>query len=397
MDEDYEYDYYITLAREGTLPPDFDQWSLADEDGWTVAHEAIKYRNLPTGFNRWDLLEKKGSPLARGQEGQSSLKTPFINDSGRIDDYLVYSKKTKEHMATAGWLEKAIENHGYATRELRLLPANWKDILQNMDAMFPNFKELSNILNMHWTLSSKGDGRLTMPAILLNGEPGIGKTAVIKWLAKQMDVPFLSIDMSVTQAVAKLAGSDRYWANAQPGEVFKLLVNNSIANPIILLDELDKAGSPTGQSSHNSINPLYSLLEEDSAKEYADSCVNDFTINASHINWICTSNDMSNMPKPIKSRITIIDIPVPDEKQLRVIVNNVYTQMLKDNSWGAGFDPSISDKVIDAMLFCSPREVKKILHRGLGSAAHAGRSSIMYKDIEDHIHVQQEHVMGFVI
>ena len=47
-------------ARDGTLPPDFDQWDLADEQGWSVAHEAAAAQHLPPDFDRWELADMDG-------------------------------------------------------------------------------------------------------------------------------------------------------------------------------------------------------------------------------------------------------------------------------------------------------------------------------------------------
>jgi hypothetical protein len=50
-----EYDEYEKLAKVGMLPADFDQWQLADMQGWTVAHIAALYRHLPDNFKQWGL------------------------------------------------------------------------------------------------------------------------------------------------------------------------------------------------------------------------------------------------------------------------------------------------------------------------------------------------------
>ena len=51
-------------AREGTLPPDFDRWEIADEWGISVAHVAAKHGNLPPDFDQWDLKDRFGQFVA---------------------------------------------------------------------------------------------------------------------------------------------------------------------------------------------------------------------------------------------------------------------------------------------------------------------------------------------
>ena len=51
-------------AREGTLPTDFDRWEIADDIGWTVAHEAASQYHLPPDFDRWGLADDTGWTIA---------------------------------------------------------------------------------------------------------------------------------------------------------------------------------------------------------------------------------------------------------------------------------------------------------------------------------------------
>ena len=52
-------------ARAGTLPADFDQWELADADGWTVAHAAARFGRLPADFDQWELADASGWTVAQ--------------------------------------------------------------------------------------------------------------------------------------------------------------------------------------------------------------------------------------------------------------------------------------------------------------------------------------------
>jgi hypothetical protein len=59
------FNYYMGfLLRNQGLPPGFDQWDLADKDGWTLAHWAVMPGRLPPGFNQWRLADKKGLTVA---------------------------------------------------------------------------------------------------------------------------------------------------------------------------------------------------------------------------------------------------------------------------------------------------------------------------------------------
>jgi hypothetical protein len=73
----------------GGLPTDFNQWGLADKDGWTVAHDAARYGDLPEGFSQWDLVDGSGvrvSDLAEEQYMQWKIKLEFEQSSEQSSD-----------------------------------------------------------------------------------------------------------------------------------------------------------------------------------------------------------------------------------------------------------------------------------------------------------------------
>ena len=91
-------------AREGTLPPDFDRWEIADEWGISVAHVAAKHGNLPPDFDQWDLKDRFGqfvAHIAALSDGIRPLVTSGINpnDLGkwfRTENYQNYLNATRK-------------------------------------------------------------------------------------------------------------------------------------------------------------------------------------------------------------------------------------------------------------------------------------------------------------
>jgi hypothetical protein len=75
----YSYEQALDMAtgRKGGLPEDFDQWTLANKDGWTVAHEAACYHRLPANFNQWGLATKEGWTVAHTVAGGEYLPEDF--------------------------------------------------------------------------------------------------------------------------------------------------------------------------------------------------------------------------------------------------------------------------------------------------------------------------------
>ncbi len=90
-------------AREGTLQPEFDQWGISDEEGWSVAHVAAYYDNLPPEFDQWDLVDDDGWSVAHVAAPVGNLLPEFdqwdlADDDGRTVRELYEEWKWKESL-----------------------------------------------------------------------------------------------------------------------------------------------------------------------------------------------------------------------------------------------------------------------------------------------------------
>ena len=288
------------------------------------------------------------------------------------------SNRNKDHQSRLRSASEKIANAGLNKRELQILPNDWQDILIEFSSRFPNFVCVAELLNDHFSLASLGDKRISFPALLLTGDPGIGKTEAARWLAEKFQLPFRVQDMANAQTNAAISGSDSSFSNAEEGVIFELLGYQPIANPILVLDEIDKVDQ---NLKFNPLAPLYSLLEPSSAKQFVDLAIKDIPIDASHINWIATANDTQHLPQPILSRFIVLHIPSPTSEQTQVIAQNIYAKLLSESSWGSHFGNQLSGDVKKILGDKSPRHIRILLTRALGSAARAKRQEIGIKDI----------------
>jgi energy-coupling factor transporter ATP-binding protein EcfA2 len=127
----------------------------------------------------------------------------------------------------------------------------------------PNFTEPLDDMRKQVALCLETDDRLELMPILLLGPPGIGKTHFAKALAQLLGTAYHYVPMSSLTAGWILSGASSQWKNAKPGKVFDALVNGSYANPVIAVDEIDKAGS---DAQYDPLGALYALLEHDTAR-----------------------------------------------------------------------------------------------------------------------------------
>lgn len=228
----------------------------------------------------------------------------------------------------------------------------------------PNFCDALDDIKRQVALCQDSQDGLDITPILLLGEPGIGKTHFAKKIADLLGTGMGIIPMGQVTAGWLLSGSSAQWKGGKPGKVFENLVYGEYANPVLVVDEIDKANSDT---QYDPLGSLYSLLEQETSSAFIDEFAN-VPIDASKVIWVCTANDERPVPKPILNRMNIFEIEKPTIGQARVIANNLYTSIRTDHSWGKDFDVEPNSDLLDALAEIGPREMRKALMVGFGNA-----------------------------
>jgi ATP-dependent Lon protease len=254
------------------------------------------------------------------------------------------------------------------------------EALAHLADHFPNFSEVVDFILRRTALALLDPtSPLSLPPIVLDGPPGVGKTAFASALAYALDVPILSLQMAHATGPFDLAGLDPKFSNGGPGLLVRTVALGKAVDPLVLLDELDKVPK---DRNHDPIGPLYSLLEPSTAKRFIDDGIK-LPMNMSHVRWICTTNDVRHLHPAIASRCQVFQISAPTLEQGRVIACNVYATMLKDHAWGRHFAPSLSEDVADLLARDTPRELTRALENALGLAALEQRPVLLITDFAE--------------
>jgi ATP-dependent Lon protease len=247
--------------------------------------------------------------------------------------------------------------------------------LDELYASCPNFAPVIDDIRKQLALAISGDQPLSFTPILLLGEPGLGKTHFAKSLARVLSTGCELVSMASLTAGWILSGASPQWSNARPGKVAEALIHREFANPLFVLDEIDKAG---GDSRYDPLGPLYTLLEPETAQRFVDEFV-DIEIDASRILWIATANDARSIPEPILSRMNVYTIERPDAQGAKAIATCVYRELLARNRWKFEADPR--EDVLEALGTVAPREMRKLLVDAMGTAKLAGRDHLEPDDL----------------
>ncbi|RYF16571.1 MAG: AAA family ATPase [Comamonadaceae bacterium] len=241
----------------------------------------------------------------------------------------------------------------------------------------PNFADALDDIKRHVALAQdSGDGIEITPMLLL-GPPGIGKTHFARQLAELLGTGMSLVPMSSMTAGWLLSGASSQWKGAKPGKVFEALVDGQYANPVLVVDEIDKASA---DAQYDPLGSLYSLLEHDTAESFMDEFA-EVAIDASQVIWIMTANDDRCIPEPILNRMNVFEIDAPSLDQARAIARNLYQSIRNEHGWGRRFDDEPADDVLDCLAELAPREMRRALMTGFGNARLDHRGAIQADDL----------------
>jgi ATP-dependent Lon protease len=243
----------------------------------------------------------------------------------------------------------------------------------------PNFTEVLDDVKRQLALCQDSRDALEITPMLLLGPPGIGKTHFAREVAQLLGTGMGFISMSSLTAGWVLSGASSQWKGARPGKVFETLVDGAYANPVMVVDEIDKARA---EHAYDPLGALYSLLETDTAGAFTDEFA-EVAIDASQLIWVATANDERAIPEPILNRMNVFEIEAPDADAARTIALRLYAKLRSAHAWGQRFDEMPSEAVLGRLSALAPREMRRAWMTGFGNARLAGRAAIEVADLPD--------------
>jgi ATP-dependent Lon protease len=203
----------------------------------------------------------------------------------------------KEHETLRSTYERMLEK---GPERFQVKPSG----LPAMDHLYdelPNFHDALDDIKRQLALCHDSRDALELAPMLLLGPPGVGKTHFARQVAQLLGTGMGFVAMSSLTAGWVLSGASSQWKGARAGKVFETLVDGDYANPVMVVDEIDKASA---EHAYDPLGALYSLLEHDTAHHFTDEFA-EVAVDASQVIWVATANDGRAIPDPILNRVHV--------------------------------------------------------------------------------------------
>lgn len=188
--------------------------------------------------------------------------------------------------------------------------------------------------------------------LCLAGPPGVGKTSIVKSLAKSMNRKYVRIALGGIHDEAEIRGHRKTYIGSMPGRIVDAVIKSGVMNPIILLDEIDKVGNDyKGDPS----SALLEALDPEQNNTFSDHYI-DFPIDLSKVLFITTANDISTITAPLYDRMEVIELnSYTVAEKLHIAKEHLVKKELKKHSLSAR-EFKITDNALDILIEGYTRE-----------------------------------------
>ncbi len=200
--------------------------------------------------------------------------------------------------------------------------------------------------------------------ILFVGPPGVGKTSIGKSIAEALGRQFYRFSLGGMRDEAEIKGHRRTYIGALPGRLVQALKDCGVANPVVMLDEVDKIGA---SYRGDPASALLEALDPEQNAEFMDHYM-DLRMDLSKVLFICTANQLDTIPSPLLDRMDRINLSgYITEEKMEIARKHLWPRLLKRNNLTSKVititDPTIRYLIEGFAREAGVRTLEKLLNK----------------------------------
>ena len=237
-------------------------------------------------------------------------------------------------------------------------------------------------------LTNKGES----PIICLVGPPGTGKTSIARSIAAALEKKYVRICLGGVRDEAEIRGHRKTYVGAMPGRIINALKTAGTANPLILLDEIDKVSSDyKGDTSA----ALLEVLDSEQNSRFRDHYV-ELPVDLSEVLFIATANSVSDIPKPLLDRMELIEVSSYTENEKFHIAKEHLVEKQKEKNGLKKDQLTITDSALRDVIRYYTREAGvRGLERTIGKICRKVARQIYQKN-EESIKIKKNNIKDYL-